>query len=256
MMIRDTFKDSEMGADDFRDGKPAPELPNDDFLDKTEYIGDSNRELIELPEIVPYGEAEIERKGSLHTVEGDREQRDLYAPSMEMQAEKIKAIFEVTPELQYDNWKNLDINERKKVLNDFEKSIAKVEMRIPMPVGYEKLSGGVMGYTDGRKLVVSERVLKSNDYSDYKETLNTLFHEGRHSYQNYNLYVKRTEQSDEIFNSWVVNRKKLGYSSGDVSFPFNMSESFRQKSYYQYYTQPVEVDARLFAETVERKIGL
>lgn len=180
----------------------------------------------------------------------------MYAPSMEVQAEKIKEIFEATPELQYDNWKNLDIDERKQALNDFEKGIAKVEKRLSMPVECEKLSSGVMGYNDGRKLVVSENVLKSNDYVDYKETLNTLFHEGRHSYQNYNLYVHRTEPSDETYNAWVVNREKLGYSSGNVSFPFNLSESFRQKSFYQYYTQPVEVDARLFAETVERKIGL
>lgn len=255
MGIRDTFKDVESGTDNFRDEKSVPELPNDDFVDDVESTDDSNRDLIELPEIVPEGST-VENKHSQDSPQTNMGQWELYAPSMEVQAEKIKVIFDDTPEIQYDNWKNLNIDERKKALSDFEKEIAYIEKRISMPVEYEKLSGGMMGYTDGRKLVVSERVLKSNDYSDYKETLNTLFHEGRHSYQNYNLYVRRTEQSDETFNSWVINRKKLGYSSGDVSFPFNLSEAFRQKSFYQYYTQPVEVDARLFAETVERKIGL
>lgn len=255
MGIRDPFKDTESGADNFRDEKSAPELPNDDFVDDAEFADDSSRNLIELPEIV-HEDSSVENKYSQESSETNSGQWELYAPVMEVQAEKIKGIFDDTPEIQYDNWKNLNIDERKKALNDFEKDIAHIEKRISMPVEYEKLSGGVMGYTDGRKLVVYERVLKSNGYSDYKETLNTFFHEGRHSYQNYNLYVHRTEQSDETFNSWVINRKKLGYSSGDVSFPLNLDESFRQKSYYQYYTQPVEVDARLFAETVERKIGL
>lgn len=255
MGIRDTFKDVNSGAEDSRDLESVFELPNDAFLDTTPSIDDSSRESKELPKIT-CEDYELENKASSFSSEINREQREMYAPSMEIQAEKIKDIFENTPDLKYDNWKKLNIDERKKVLTDFEKDIARVEMRISMPVVYEKLSGGIMGYTDGRKLVVSESVLKSNEYSDYKETMNTLFHEGRHTYQNYNLYVRRTEPSDETFNSWVVNRKKLGYASGDVSFPFNLSESFRQKSFYQYYTQPVEVDARLFAETVERKIGL
>lgn len=255
METRDSFKDIKTGVDSFRDRIFDPELPNDTFVNSAEIIDDSSREAMELPKI-ERGDNGIENKLSPHSSDVDREQWDIYAPSMEVQAEKIKEIFEATPDLQYDNWKNLNVNERKKALNEFEKRIAEVEMRISMPVEYEKLRDGFMGYTDGRKLVVSERVLKSNGYSDYKETMNTLFHEGRHSYQHYNLHVRRTEQSDETFNAWVINEKKLGYSSGNVSFPFNLSESLRQKGYYKYYTQPVEVDARLFAETVERKIGL
>lgn len=181
---------------------------------------------------------------------------EAFAPNMEVQAEKIRDIYYSMPEIQFAEWKKLDIEERTKLLESFEEKIAQVEKRAAMPVQHEQTRVGVMGYNDGRKLVISDQLVGSNEYSDYKEVLNTLFHEGRHSYQNHNLYIGRTESSDEIYKSWVANREKLGYTSGDTSFPFNLSNTFREKSYYKYYTQPVEVDARLFAETVEKKLGL
>lgn len=179
-----------------------------------------------------------------------------FAPSMEVQADKIRDIYYSMPEIQFAEWKKLDVEERTKLLEAFEGKIANVEKRTAMPVRHEQTKAGLMGYNDGHKLVISDRLVGSNEYSDYKEVLNTLFHEGRHSYQNYNLYIGRTESSDEIYKSWVANREKLGYSSSNTSFPFSLSSTFREKSYYKYYTQPVEVDARLFAETVEKKLGL
>lgn len=261
MEIRDIYlkrKTEVAETDDFNDRLSALELPNGDLTVNAasmESPNDSERESEEFPHITGFDD-ECESTHSPVLSELIQEQCEKYAPTMEVQAEKIKEIFEATPELQFDHWKNLDVDERKKILNDFEKDIAKVEKRYLMPVEYEKLCNGVKGYNDGQNLVVSEKVLRSNDYADYKEILNTFFHEGRHSYQNYNLYVSRTERSDETFDAWKANREELGYSSGDVSFPFNLSKSFRRKGFYRYYTQPVEVDARLFAETVERKLGL
>lgn len=242
-------------SDGLKDRSAVLEMPCIDGNDNgfVSYgIDDSERERMELP----YINNDIEEKQVYSPLLTSiiKENEEMYAPSMEIQAEKIEKVFDVIPELHYDKWKLLDIDERKRMLNNFEKEIAAIEKRPPMPVEYEQTSKGVMGYNDGRKLVISERILGSNSFSNYKETLNTLFHEGRHSYQNYNLYVKRTERSEEVYNSWFVNREKLGYSPADVSFPFNLSEDFRKKSYYKYYTQPVEVDARLFAETVENKI--
>ena len=53
MEIRDAFKNTERRAGYFREWKSASELPNDDFVDSTEFINNnSNRESIELPEIV------------------------------------------------------------------------------------------------------------------------------------------------------------------------------------------------------------
>lgn len=84
-------------------------------------------------------------------------------------------------------------------MEGFEKKIADIEKRPAMPVRHEPTKAGVMGYNDGQKLVISDRLVVS---------LNTLFHEGRHSYQNYNLYTARTERNDELYNSWAVNREK------------------------------------------------
>lgn len=242
--------------DGLMDKKVSKELPHieGNAIDDQRYaVSDSEREKIELPNINGNDAAAEPHSSIFMSILGCQE---VYAPSMEIQAEKIREVYSIFPELHYNKWKLMDIEERNTILNDFEEKIASIELRPSMPVAYEKLSKGVMGYNDGRKIVISEKIMNGNTYSDYKETMNTLFHEGRHSYQNYNLYIKRTESSDEIFNAWVANREKLGYSSGNISFPFNLSETFRQKCYYQYYTQPVEVDARLFAETVENKIGV
>ena len=76
--------------------------------------------------------------------------------------------------------------------------------------------------------------------------METYFHEGRHAYQFYNLLVERTEPNSELFNSWDVNLNVLGYNSEDYGI----------FGYEEYYTQPVEVDARVFAETVISKLDL
>lgn len=214
------------------------EVPHLEGIENEFY--DSGREMYELPEIFSQFQDSNEN----------------FAPSMEIQAEEIKDVYYSTPELQFDNWKTLDIEERTKLLETFEGKIADIEKRQAMPVRHEPTEGMLMGYNDGQKIVISDRLVGSNEFGDYKEMLNTLFHEGRHSYQNHNLYIARTERSDELYDSWVINKEKLGYSSSDASFPFCLNREFREKSYYKYYTQPVEVDARLFAEAVENKIGL
>ena len=40
-------------------------------------------------------------------------------------------------------------------------------------------------------MVISDNLIGSNSYEAYKEVLKTLFHEGRHAYQYYNLDVKQ-----------------------------------------------------------------
>ena len=172
-----------------------------------------------------------------------------YAPSMEIQAEEIKDIFNEIPELRYENWKELGADQRTEVLNSFEKRIAEIEMRDAMPVEHEATRPTLFGYYNGEKLVISDNLIGNDSYEAYKETLNTLFHEGRHAYQYYNLDVKRTEASWEMVNAWQVNLKELGYESAKSSL-------FSNRGYYRYYTQPIEVDARTFAETVIGKLGV
>ena len=174
-----------------------------------------------------------------------------FAPSMEVQAAEISEVFRDIPELQFENWKELSIEERTEMLNAFESEIAKIEMRDVMPVEHEDLGSCTYGYFDGTKGVVSDALIGSDRYEDYREVLDTLFHEGRHAYQNYNLYVRQTEQSGILVDAWRVNLDKLGYDSAS-----SFDTLFATRGFHRYYTQPIEVDARQFAEIALNKLGI
>lgn len=171
-----------------------------------------------------------------------------FAPSMEIQAMEIRDVFLDVPELQFDQWKELGMEERMEVLNAFEDRIAEIEHRTPMEVRHEPMDHNVMGYFDGESLALSDRFIFDDSYDSYKETLNTLFHEGRHAYQNYNLNIERVEQSAEMVESWNVNNNILGYKDGESIIP--------ELGFLEYYSQPVEVDARVFAEKVVNTLNI
>ena len=173
-----------------------------------------------------------------------------FAPSSEVQAAEIREAFLDIPELRYENWVELNGEQRVAALNELEQQVAEIAMRDPMDVqmaAFEKDT--LMGTFDGTTLRIADHSLMDNSYDGYTETLNTLLHEGRHAYQDYNLYVERVEQSQELVDSWKVNNVDLGYENGDRMI-------FKDRGYLEYYTQPVEVDARVFAETVINELGL
>lgn len=172
-----------------------------------------------------------------------------FAPNMEVQAAEIRDVFFDMPELRYDEWKELSCEERVAALNQLEQKVADIAMRTPLEVRSEALQDNVMGYCNGESLTISERLLMSDSEESYGEVMNTLFHEGRHAYQDYNLYVERVEQNGELVDSWRVNFDILGYDNGDRLI-------FKDLGFYEYYTQPVEVDARVFAATVCNTIGI
>lgn len=195
-------------------------LENMDNLDNMEEVGNKSM----LPEFLQMDETKE------------------FAPSMEIQALEIKDVFMDLPELHFDQWKELGVEERIDVLNEFEDKIAEIEHRNPMDVRYEAMESNIMGYFDEKSLVLAEQLVCDDSYDSYKETLDTLFHEGRHAYQNYNLNVERVEQSAEMVESWNVNKNILGYKNGESVIP--------ELGYLEYFSQPVEVDARVFAEKV------
>lgn len=170
------------------------------------------------------------------------------APSMEMQAAMIREEFLNIPELYYENWKELSVGQRVEAMNEMEQKVAQIAMRDPVPVTCEELEGSIMGLNTGNQLVIDEQLMADGSYESYLMAMDTLFHEGRHSYQDYNLLVKRVEQSDELVNSWIANYK-LSYDNGNRLI-------FKEYGMLRYYTQPLEVDARLFAETVMRELNL
>lgn len=170
------------------------------------------------------------------------------APSMEIQTREISETFFEIPELQYENWKELSPQERIDVLQQFEEEVARIECRDALPVKSGDLGNCVYGQYSPQTndITISESLIESDSRKDYLQVLNTYFHEGRHAYQFYNLLNERVEPNSELYDSWNVNLNVLGYNSGDYGF-FGFEE---------YYTQPVEVDARVFAEEVIIKLDL
>lgn len=176
------------------------------------------------------------------------------APSMEVQARELSEYFRETPELQYENWKDLDADQRLEALENLEMEAAAVAHRLPMAVRLEAMGDTTMGYQHAGELVLNEKVVQSNDFDDYVQSLNTLLHEGRHAYQSFNLGLAKlgippVEQNTEYVNAWSVNLETLGYDDPSDFWWDGMG-------YERYYTQPIEVDARAFADEGIRQMGL
>lgn len=208
-------------------------------MDAFELMGD-------LQEVADNQIDSVESRGIFDDILGVRETE--MAPSMEIQAQEISEVFLEFPELQYDQWKELSAEERIDVLQKFESEIAKIEHREPIVVRGSELGNCVYGQYSPQTndIQLNRDLLESNKESDHVQIMQTYFHEGRHAYQFYNLLVERREPNAELFNSWDVNLNVLGYNSGDYGI----------FGYEEYYTQPVEVDARVFAETVISKLDL
>lgn len=204
-----------------------------DFGAELEKLEDTLDDFIDLPDFSSFfGEA------------GEGTEVQEIAPNAELQAEEIRNVFDDIKELQYDEWKELSIDERVEVMNAFEQKIAQIEMRDPIPIEVERMADeNTLGYysNNDKRIALSDRMLADDSPEGYEQSLRTLFHEGRHAYQWYNLEVNQVEQNDESVQAWNVNFNILGYDSGSGT---------SQTGYWRYYTQPVEVDARQFAETV------
>lgn len=171
------------------------------------------------------------------------------APSMEVQAAEIREVFFNMPELKYENWMELDIDEKVTVLNKLEQQVAEIELRDPLVVIAEDLGGMTRGNFTGTELHMSENLLRDDSYDGYRQSLKTFLHEGRHAYQYYNVFEKKVEENAELVESWNINIKELKYDNGQRLI-------FKERGFYEYLSQPIEVDARVFSETVLKELGL
>ena len=202
--------------------------------------------IFEMAEALDNNLEEVESNNSFEDLYGTNEVE--MAPSMEVQAMEISEAFLETPELQFENWKELSVNEKLEALQNFENEVARIEHRAALPVKSDDLGNCVYGQYSPQTndITLNESLLESDSEEDYIQALTTYFHEGRHAYQFYNLTTERIEPNSELFESWDVNLNVLGYNSGDYGF----------FGYEEYYTQPVEVDARVFAAEVINKLDL
>lgn len=186
----------------------------------------------------------------IHSFAAERNETERYAPTTEIQAAQIREEFLNIPELQYDNWKELSIEERIDALNAMEQKTAEISKRNPMQVVVEPMRGGLMGYFDGTKLAISEKSLMKSDYFSYMQALDTLFHEGRHAYQRYNMERspdERAERNNSLVHAWMDNHV-LGYRGQTLEI--------KNWGFMRYQEQPVEVDARVFAERILQELEI
>ena len=168
--------------------------------------------------------------------------------------EQVEQISDLMIELEgvkIEDWKELTLEQRVEVLNQLETRIAEIEHRPPCPIEVENLGpiteykGELQGHM-GRhettffdeRIVINSELVKSDNPVFYNEVLDTVVHEGRHAYQNYNLEYRETHTSQGDLTNWRINRDQFGYQSPDLC------------GFKLYWMQPLEADARKFAEDV------
>lgn len=175
------------------------------------------------------------------------------APPDAVQTEMIAEAVKDMGSFEFGQWEKLSPEERISAVQQLENKVAEIEMRPPMQVSIQDLGDGYYGYQDyaNGSIVINSDLMASKEYKDYYEVLDTLFHEGRHAYQFTNVFGHATEQNSELVEAWRINLVDLGYESGKSGIL-----DFRNLGFKRYLAQPIEVDARVFAEDVMKQIGI
>lgn len=164
----------------------------------------------------------------------------LEAPSDSIQIEQISDAMKDTEGLNFNDWKNMSYEERCDALQVAEYKIGDIEHRPACDIKYETLEKGTYGYFNpmDKTITINSDYIKSDNFADYKETLDTLIHEGRHAYQDYNLTEREVHPRSGELANWKYNEHTVGYQDCQTC------------GFEAYALQPVESDARAFAEDV------
>lgn len=153
-------------------------------------------------------------------------------------------------ELKYENWTSLELSEKEAVLNTLEERIAEIECRPACPVRLTELEEGLWGgyNPESKDITINSLYAEQSDFRTYREVIDTLIHEGRHAYQDYNVKVAEIHPRHSEVVSWeeTMEGGKWGYW-GDCS------SLMGQRLYEQ---QSIEIDARNFATDVLDKLNL
>ena len=196
--------------------------------------------------------------GEIFGIEIQKTYEEMEAPQDHVQIEEVSELLENCEELKYENWTKLELSEKMDVLNQLETRIAEIEHRPPCPVKYDPSMGDlevvgdkVYGYFGGynpeaKDITLNSNLIESNDPKVYMEMIDTIIHEGRHAYQDFNINVCEVHPRHSEVESWAetMGDGKWGYW-GDCSTQLG------QRLYEQ---QSVEIDARNFAHDVTDKL--
>lgn len=166
----------------------------------------------------------------------------LEAPNDIEQAEQISDAMLEIEGTDYDGWKRLSPEERVNMLQKVENAAAKIAHRESCPIIVKSLGENHYGYysPETKTITLNSDYLKG-DGESYKMSLDTVIHEGRHAYQDYNLHERQVHTSPGDLTNWYLNHYKYGY------------QDVQTYGFCRYWMQPVEADARKFAEDVTSK---
>lgn len=168
------------------------------------------------------------------------ESKYLEAPADLEQVRQISDYLAGVDELRFENWQTLSPTERHQALLNAEYRIAEIEHREFCPIELKELPEGHFGYYSpvDKTITLNSRYVNDSDFSSYKETLDTLIHEGRHAYQDYNMTEREVHPRGGEVTNWKWNEYEIGYRNAELY------------GFEEYAMQPVETDARAFAEDV------
>lgn len=169
------------------------------------------------------------------------------APQDFMQIEQVSDTLASCEELQLENWEQLELSEKVEVLNDLEARIAAIEHRPPCPIRAIPMKDNEWGgYSPTDKDITintKHLTLSGNNKWVYREILDTLVHEGRHAYQEYNVNECEVHPRHSEVESWreIIGSNPRWEYIGDTS---------RENGLRLYEQQSIEIDARNFAADV------
>lgn len=144
-----------------------------------------------------------------------------------------------TDEFSQETWYNTSVNGRKKILRKFLKRLCAIMGVQVFPFIFfdDSMSDNTRGsYNHKFKMIYinSNRLSGNNSYG----LMTTMIHEMRHAYQHAAVdNPEKFQVSEETISQWRENFKKGNYKSTDDGY-----------TYEEYVSQPVEWDAKNFAQ--------
>jgi hypothetical protein len=150
---------------------------------------------------------------------------------------KLEEIYGLKPE----QWRELNLEQRTEVLQNAHNAVAATYRFKPCPVEIVPLSPKRFGeFSEETGIIkINRRLVAGNNNI---QSLQTLLHESRHAYQWHFLQPVRRGFGWLSEADWTLAQ--------EWSDNFDDYKTAEQNSFQEYSNQPIEVDARSFAETV------
>ena len=181
------------------------------------------------------------------------ENKYLEAPNNIEQVTQISERMTEIEGTRFEDWKCLTPTERLETLQKVENVAAEIEHRPICEVKGESLGEGHFGYYNPNDNTITINTDYLNDsYTGYKESLDTIIHEGRHAYQHYNVDQRQVHPSEGDCANWRENLHDNIWGLFPENYGYQIAE---EVGFQRYWMQPVETDARAFATDVFNKFN-